>query len=52
MMVSSSDKRVCKKCKGMMERKGKITSGNSYFDIWKCQKCDSEEMICSGLVQR
>lgn len=51
-MCMPVDKKTCKKCKAAMEKKGKITSGNSYFDLWKCPQCDAEEMICTGLVQR
>lgn len=46
------DEKMCKKCNVHMDKKGKMTSGNAYFDIWVCPSCNAEEMECTGLVKQ
>jgi len=39
----------CKKCGGKVIQKGTIMSGNSKYSIWKCEKCEHEDMECIGV---
>jgi ribosomal protein S27E len=46
------DMKMCKKCNVHLENKGKLTSGNSNFLIWRCPSCGHEEMVCIGVIKR
>ena len=35
---------MCKKCNEKMIKKGMIQSGNSKYDLYKCNECGTEEM--------
>lgn len=39
----------CKTCGETMIQKGIIHSGNSKYQIWKCEACNREDMQCIGL---
>jgi len=39
----------CPKCDGIMQKAGVMHSGNSDYEIKKCDKCGHEEMECKGL---
>ncbi len=38
------DNRICNKCKAKMAKKGTLDSGNSTYQLWKCDKCNNESM--------
>ncbi|MBW2972135.1 zf-TFIIB domain-containing protein [Candidatus Woesearchaeota archaeon] len=40
----------CPKCKGKMVSAGVMHSGNSKYNIERCEKCGHEEMKCTGLA--
>ena len=40
----------CPKCGGKVVQGGVIKSGNSQYQIWKCEACDHEKMECIGLL--
>jgi len=42
---------TCKKCKEKMTKKGVINSGNSRYEVYKCDECGHEEMKAVGLEQ-
>ena len=41
----------CDKCKGTMIKKGTLNMSNSKFDVYKCNMCNNERKICTGLVK-
>ena len=42
----------CKKCDEKMMKKGIIQSGNSKYDIYRCNECGHEEMKAIGVNPR
>jgi DNA-directed RNA polymerase subunit M/transcription elongation factor TFIIS len=40
----------CPKCNGTMIKEGVMHSGNSKYEVSKCDKCGHEEMECVGLA--
>jgi len=40
----------CLKCKGKMIGAGVMHSGNSKYQIMRCEKCGHEKMECIGLA--
>jgi hypothetical protein len=41
---------TCKKCNKVMLKKGVIQSGNSKYELYRCNECGNEEMRAIGLV--
>ncbi|MDP3766248.1 MAG: hypothetical protein Q8R04_07080 [Nanoarchaeota archaeon] len=39
----------CKKCDEKMMKKGVIQSGNSKYDLYRCNECGHEEMKAIGV---
>ena len=39
----------CKKCHEKMHKKGMIQSGNSKYDVYRCNECGHEEMKAIGV---
>ncbi|MEK6983376.1 MAG: hypothetical protein AABX33_02285 [Nanoarchaeota archaeon] len=40
---------MCKKCDEKMMKKGVIQSGNSKYDVYRCNECGNEEMKAIGV---
>ena len=40
---------MCKKCDEKMSKKGLIQSGNSKYDVYRCNECGHEEMKAIGV---
>ncbi|GEM_PF-1418136 len=40
---------MCKKCAEKMHKKGIIQSGNSKYELYKCNECGGEEMKAIGV---
>ena len=39
---------LCERCKKKMTKKGMLNSGNTKYDIWKCE-CGSEKLVALGV---
>lgn len=39
----------CKKCHEKMHKKGVIQSGNSKYEVYRCNECGHEEMKAIGV---
>jgi len=39
----------CKKCREKMMKKGIIQSGNSKYELYRCNECGNEEMKAIGV---
>ena len=39
----------CKKCDEKMHKKGIIQSGNSKYEVYRCNECGAEEMKAIGV---
>ena len=42
----------CKKCDEKMIKKGIIQSGNSKYDLYRCNECGAEEMRAISVNER
>jgi hypothetical protein len=43
---------ICKKCKEKMHKKGVLQSGNSKYEVYKCDECQAEEMRAVSVNER
>jgi len=43
---------VCKKCNEKMLKKGMIQSGNSKYDLYKCNECGAEDMRAISINEK
>ena len=41
---------ICGKCRGHMIKKGIMESGNSKYQLFKCEKCGVEVMRALGVI--
>ena len=39
----------CKKCDEKMHKKGMLQSGNSKYEVYRCNECGNEEMKAIGV---
>ena len=39
----------CKSCEEQMQKTGTLDSGNSTFQVWKCERCGIETMQALGV---
>ncbi|MEK6943531.1 MAG: hypothetical protein AABX00_05700 [Nanoarchaeota archaeon] len=43
---------VCKKCDEKMLKKGMIQSGNSKYDLYRCNECGAEDMRAISINEK